>query len=193
MPRTRSFDKEVALDQAMRLFWSHGYEGTSIDDLTKTLGIAKPSLYAAFGNKRELFEQTLARYGEVMGALLAKAFAEHRSFDVARVYLMAYVDKPADLPRGCLLVQGALACSTESADVQASITEHRQAGEHQLAQRLARAHKEGDLPPDAKPADLARYLSTVAHGLAVQATAGVTAAQMRRVVEVALMAWPTRS
>jgi len=192
MARSRSFDKADALDRAMRLFWRHGYEGTSIEDLTAELGIAKPSLYAAFGNKRALFELALDRFAALAGAGVERALAEPRAEDVARRFLQGYVDVPEGQPRGCLLVQSALACSAASAEVQAAVAERRRVPEQLLAERLARAQKEGDLPPDARPAELARYLATVAQGLAVQATGGATAAELRGVADLALMAWPKR-
>jgi AcrR family transcriptional regulator len=188
--RTRGFDADAALEKAMRLFWRHGYEGTSIEVLTAELGIGKPSLYAAFGNKRALFERVLERYATAGRANVARAMAEVRAEDAARAYLHEYVDAPSDVPRGCLLVQGALACSAESADVQSAIADLRRLAEQLIVARMQRAHKEGDLPPDAKPVDLARYLTTVAQGLAVQATAGVSSAQLRRIAELAMGAWP---
>jgi AcrR family transcriptional regulator len=192
MARQRSFDRDEALDRAMRLFWRYGYEGTSLEDLTAELGIAKPSLYAAFGNKRALFELALDRYAAVTRENLERALREPSARDVARRYLHEYVDVPADLPRGCLFVQGATACSAESADVKASVRARSQVAEQLLTARFLRAREEGDLPPDADPADLARYLATVVQGLAVQATGGATAAELRRVADLALGAWPTR-
>jgi AcrR family transcriptional regulator len=190
MARSRSFDTDAALDRAMRLFWRHGYEGTSIEALTAELGIAKPSLYAAFGNKRALFELALDRYAAAIQAKMEQALAEPRAVDAARRFLQAYVEVPEDAPPGCFFVQGALACGAESAEVQAAVTARRRGAEQLLARRLVRAQKEGDLPPEARPADLARYLATVGHGLAVQGAGGATAAQLRRVADLALTAWP---
>ncbi|QSQ27090.1 TetR/AcrR family transcriptional regulator [Pyxidicoccus parkwayensis] len=189
MGRTRSFDEEVALDRAMRLFWKQGYEGTSLEDLTSTLGIAKPSLYAAFGNKRALFTKAVERYIRGVGAELQRALDEPRAEDVVRRFLRIYTEVRTDAPPGCFLVQGALACSPESAEVQHEVAERRQEAEALLAQRLARAQKEGDLPAEARPNDLAKYVCTVAQGLSVQAAGGATTAQLRRVAELALMNW----
>jgi AcrR family transcriptional regulator len=189
MGRPRSFDEEVALERAMRLFWRQGYEGTSLEDLTSTLGIAKPSLYAAFGNKRSLFSKAVERYTRTVRESLQRALDEPKSEDVVRRFLRLYTEPCADAPPGCFLVQGALACSPESAEVQREVTERRQEAEVLLAQRLARAQKEGDLPADARPNDLARYVCTVAQGLSVQASGGATAPQLRRVAELALMNW----
>jgi AcrR family transcriptional regulator len=192
MARPRSFDRDDALDRAMRLFWRYGYAGTSLEDLTAELGIAKPSLYAAFGNKRALFELALDRYAAVTRVNVERALAEPRAEDVARRFLHEYVDVPEELPRGCLFVQGATACSAESEDVKAAVLLRRRVAEQLLTERLVRAQEEGDLPADAAPADLARYLATVVQGLAVQATSGATAAQLRRVADLALEAWPKR-
>ncbi len=192
MSRPRNFDETVALDQAMRLFWAQGYEGTSLEDLTAALGIAKPSLYAAFGNKRALFDRALERYAGAARERIERALAAPRAIDAAREVLRIYVDVPDDAPPGCMLVQGALVCSPASQDVQRAVAELRGQGIHLLEKRLIRAHKEGDLPPDARPGDLARYVFTVAQGLAVQAVGGMTATQRRRVAELALRAWPTR-
>lgn len=190
MARTRSFDTEIALDRATRLFWQHGYEGTSLDELTTALGIAKPSLYAAFGNKRALFERVLERYATGARARVERALAAPKALDAARGFLAIYTDAPDDAPPGCLLVQGALACSAESTEVQAAVAARRRVAERLLTRRLTRARDEGDLAADASPADLARYLCVVGQGLAVQATAGTTPAQRRRVAELALAAWP---
>jgi hypothetical protein len=111
---------------------------------------------------------------------------------VARRFLHEYVDVPAELPRGCLFVQGGTACSAEAEEVRASVVLRRRVAEELLAERFGRAREEGDLPPDVDPADLARYLQTVVHGLAVQATGGATPAELRRVADLALEAWPTR-
>lgn len=191
MARTRGFDKDVALDRAMKLFWQHGYEGTSLDDLTSELGIARPSLYAAFGNKRALFELALDRYGAAAGIAVDGALAEPRAVDVARAFLAMYVDVRPDCPRGCFLVQSSTPCSAESAEVQTAVLGRRRVVEQLLTRRLQRALDDGDLPAGAKPADLARYLTTVASGLSIQATSGATAAQLRRVADLALTAWPT--
>ena len=109
----------------------------------------------------------------------------HRPLEAERIY----TEPCADPPPGCLLVQGVLACSPEPAEVQQEVAQRRQETEALLAQRLARAQKEGDLPPDARPNDLARYVCTVAQGLAVQASGGATVPQLRRAAELALMTW----
>src|SRR5687768_6496571 len=109
--RPRTFDKQEALDTALRLFWRHGYEGTSISSLAQAIGVTMPSLYLAFGNKESLFMQAVERYGQYNGTLYEKAFAKKSAREVARSILLGEVDLVLgkDTPDGCLMVHGALA------------------------------------------------------------------------------------
>src|SRR5438270_921931 len=105
MPRPRSFDLDVAADQALQLFWTKGYEGTTLDDLTAAMGINRPSLYAAFGGKEQLFRRALARYVAGPAARLGAALAAESAREVAFRILRFYADAAGDpdRPRGCLL------------------------------------------------------------------------------------------
>ena len=193
MGRPRSFNADKALDRALQVFWRKGYEGTSLTDLTKAMGINRPSLYAAFGDKEALFRKVLDRYAEGPAAYAMEALKEPTALAVVERLLRESADLAGDRsrPPGCLLVQGGLACGTEAESIQRELTARRNAGEAALRQRLERARKEGDLPSDAKPADLARYLMTVLRGLAVESAGGATRAELRKVAEIALRAWPT--
>jgi AcrR family transcriptional regulator len=191
--RPRAFDVDWALDQALHLFWRKGYEGTSLSDLTRTMGINRPSLYAAFGDKEALFRQALDRYADGPAAHVRAALAQ----PTARAAVDHLLRGTADLitnprnPAGCLYVQGALACNEGVEPLRKQLALRRAAGEKALRQRLNRAKAEGDLPRDANPADLARYIATVVHGMSVQAVGGASRSQLRRVVETVLRAWPT--
>ena len=195
MGRTREFDVDVAVDQALRLFWHKGYEGTSLTDLTEALGINRPSLYAAFGSKEELFLKAVDRYVTTYGHEVVEALDAPTAREVVTRILRFYADAGGreELPRGCLLVQGALVCSDENSSIRANLANHRQAAEEMLAKRLERAKREGDLGRDARPADLARFVCSVCHGLAIQGADGATREQLRRVAALALEAWPRRS
>ena len=185
--RPREFDLDKALERAMQLFWRHGYEGTSLNDLTRELGVTRPSLYAAFESKESLFLKALDLYEARAGYREAALTAP-----TASAYARALLEGAADLhgdkknPPGCLGVQGALACAPESDAIRTELIRRRKIGEGIIRDRLKRAKAEGDLPTEADPADLARYLSIVIYGITVQAAGGATRKELRSVAEIAL-------
>jgi AcrR family transcriptional regulator len=180
---------------ATSLFWRKGYEGTSLSDLTQTLGITRPSLYAAFGNKEALFRRVLERYEAKAGAYRTKALKAPTAAEVAQQLLEGAAELHGDKanPVGCLGVHGALACGDEADMIRQELSSHRIAGEEAIRRRLKRAKAQGDLPADASPSDLARYLSVVLYGMAVQSVGGASRGELRRVAEIALRQWPKNS
>jgi len=190
--RPRSFDKSKALDRAVDVFWRKGYEGASLSDLTKAMGINRPSLYAAFGDKEQLFRKVLDRYAEGPAAYSSAALQEPTSRAVVERLLYGTADllTSPDGPHGCLLVQGALACGNGAECVRQELISRRLTGEAALRRRLNRAKRDGDLPPDAKPASLARYVVTIVQGMSVQAAGGATRGELHRVIGTALQSWP---
>jgi AcrR family transcriptional regulator len=190
--RPREFDVEKALERALKVFWRKGYEGASLLELTRAMGINRPSLYAAFGNKKALFCKVLDRYAEGPAAYFKAALAEPTARAVAERLLGGAIDALTDprSPRGCLMVQGALVCGEAAESVRRELVSRRLAGEAVLRQRFERAREDGDLPADVDPADLARYVVTVLRGMAVQAAGGASREELRRVVEMALRSWP---
>jgi AcrR family transcriptional regulator len=191
--RPRGFDADVALDRAMHVFWAKGYEGASLSDLTRAMRINRPSLYAAFGNKEQLFKKVLDRYMNGPVSWFGKALAAPKARDVVEQIFLgtARMAENSRTPAGCLLVQGALACGSASA--RKEVGARRAAGEVALRCRLQRAKREGDLPKNARPAELAHYVMTVVRGMAVQSAGGATQDQLRRVAQIALRAWPKDS
>jgi AcrR family transcriptional regulator len=189
--RPREFDVDQALDRALQVFWRKGYEGTTLPDLTKAMGINRPSLYAAFGSKEGLFRKALDRYAEGPAAYVGEALNEPSARAVAERLLGGAIDAVTDRrnPRGCLMVQGALACGEAAESVRRELVSRRLAGEAALRERFERAISDGDLPVDSHPADLARYIVAVIHGIAVQAAGGASRAELRRVAAMALRAW----
>ncbi|MFF0313053.1 TetR/AcrR family transcriptional regulator [Micromonospora sp. NPDC005252] len=186
--RPRGFDVDEALERALEVFWRQGYEGASMTDLTAAMGINKPSLYAAFGSKEELFRKAVARYAEQDMEYARNAFAQPTAYEVVATLLrenVLAVTRP-DRPAGCLSIQGGTACSGENAAVAGFLASSRLAGELALADRFTRAVAEGDLPADADPAALARFVMSVTEGQAIHAAAGVAREDLRQTAEIAL-------
>jgi AcrR family transcriptional regulator len=193
MGRKRSFDAEAALDRAMRVFWRHGYEGASLAELTAAMGISPPSLYAAFGNKEQLFAAAVARYAAGPASHVAVALAAPTARQTFVALLQATVERLSDpgTPPGCLMVQGALAAGEAGAAAQQALAAAREAAVAALAERFARAAAAGELPSEEDPQALARFTMTVIHGMAVQAAGGADRAALAAVAALALRAWPS--
>ncbi|MGC4001948.1 MAG: TetR/AcrR family transcriptional regulator [Pirellulales bacterium] len=192
--RPRGFDTDLALDQALQVFWRKGYAGTSLADLTAAMEINRPSLYAAFGNKESLFRAALARYVERAGKHYAAALVQPDVRDAVRALWNGGLDLIACPrgPKGCFLIQAALAGDDDSDPLRREAAKQRAKSEKSLRERFARAIAEGDLPADADAAALAKYVATVAHGMSVQAAGGASRAELDRVVELALAGLPGR-
>lgn len=190
--RPREFDTDTALDAAMALFWRYGYEGTSVAELAEAAGVNAPSLYAAFGNKEELFRKVVDRYIEKPASYLMRATEEPTARRVAEKALVSAIDMVAqrDHPDGCLLVQSALACGPQAESIRKELSRRRSAAEMMVRRRFDRAVAEHDLPPNADTAQLARYLMTIIWGLSVQAAGGASREQMLDVVDVVMQSWP---
>ncbi len=183
----------MALEQAMHVFWQNGYEGTSLPALTAAMGISRPSLYAAFGSKEELFRKAVNRYLDSVAQVFRSALDQPTSRQAVESLLHFAIAKPTPgTPRGCLLVQGALACSSDSSCVRDELTKLRNGNEKMIRRRFQRAVTEGDLPKDADPIALAKYVATIMQGLAVQTTAGADRKTLAAAVDIAVRAWPTR-
>jgi AcrR family transcriptional regulator len=192
--RPRAFDPDAALERAMHVFWAKGYEGASLSDLTRAMRINRPSLYAAFGNKERLFHKVLDRYVDGPLAYFGKALVAPKAQDVIEQIFFGAARMAGDprLPAGCLMVQGALAVGNAAGSVRKEVAGRRAGSEVALRRRLQRAKREGDLPKNADPTELARYVMTVLQGMAIQGADGASPDQLRRVAQVALRAWPKR-
>ncbi len=193
--RPRSFNIDTALDRALQVFWKKGYEGASLSNLTRAMRINRPSLYAAFGDKESLFRRALDRYMEQETRYWQDAVDAPTTLEFVERLLHGAADSMtcSAKPGGCLLVQGALACSAEAEPVRRELATRRQAGELGIRDRLIRAKKEGDLPAGADPKELAKYLTAVMQGMAVQAAGGATRSDLRRVADTALRSWSALS
>jgi AcrR family transcriptional regulator len=190
--RPRAFCVDETLDRAMAVFWRHGYEGSSMSDLTAAMGINSPSLYACFGNKEGLFRAVLERYDERRKKFMDAVIAAPTAQAVAETYLHGVADFAIDTsgknPPGCLLLQSGLSCG--DSDIPDELARHRAEKEEALCQRFEKARKAGELPKGVTPTMLARYLMTVSNGICVQASSGSSAKELHEVAAMALMGWP---
>ncbi|MEU0007722.1 TetR/AcrR family transcriptional regulator [Streptomyces sp. NPDC006314] len=189
--RPRSFDRATALEKALMAFWEHGYEATSISDLTQTMGIGAPSLYAAFGDKRTLFGEVVQVYARTHGAFTDRALAEEPTARaaVARMLREAaaeYTD-PAH-PYGCLVVHAATNCT--SPEVEALLRDGRNASIAALETRIRADVAVGLLPAGTDAAALARYASALLQGMSQQARDGASRAELESLAEIAMTIWP---
>jgi AcrR family transcriptional regulator len=190
--RPRGFDADEALERALLVFWEHGYEGASLTSLTEAMGISTTSMYAAFGNKEELFRKALERYTEGPSAYLIRALEEPTALGVVTAILAGTVrttTRPAH-PHGCLGVHGALVTSDSGREVRDLLVAWRNHGCSCIRERFERAVDEGDLPPETNPALLARYVTTLTFGIAVQAASGVGRDELQELADAALRNWP---
>ncbi|MEW2538561.1 TetR/AcrR family transcriptional regulator [Micromonospora chalcea] len=186
--RPRAFDEQTVLDRAAEVFWRHGYEGASLSSLTSAMGINRPSLYATFGSKEELFRRAFARYHETNLANARAALEQPTAYAAVESFLRAGADALTadDHPAGCLSIQGGLSCSPENTRISEMLAAGRAATETALEERLSRAAKEGDLPEGVDSRALARFVMALSEGHAVHAAAGASREDLQASVDVAL-------
>src|SRR3954454_10031490 len=190
--RPLAFDRDQALDRAMCVFWQKGYAGASLTDLTAAMGIRPPSLYAAFGNKQALFEESLERYLAGPVAYMRDALEEATAYQVAARLLLQTAEflTKDGLRRGCMTIQGALAGGEETGPIRRKLIKLRLRAQKALCLRFERAKSEGNLPKTVNTADLARFVTTIFQGMTVQAVNGATQEELLRLGEIALQVCP---
>lgn len=191
--RPRSFDRETALEQAVRSFWEVGYEATSISDLTRAMGISAPSLYAAFGDKRALFGEVVTEYRRLYGGFIPRAVAEEPTArrGVERALREAAVEYTLPgRPRGCLVISAALNISPASAEVADSLREMRRSNVREIADAIRADIAAGELSADTDADALAGYVGAVIQGMSQQARDGAESAALEAIAELAMRAWP---
>lgn len=189
--RPRSFDRDAALDKAVRLFWRQGYQATSIRDLTTELGISPPSLYSAFGDKQQLFVEAVEMYVDRYGGFIDEAVAEEPTAREAVARLLREGPQRytrQGLPRGCLVVSGD--AGTTNADVTAEMSRRRADSIHAVEAKIQTDVDRGTVPADTDSSVLALFAMSLLNGIAALARDGVSRDDLRRVSELALAVWP---
>jgi AcrR family transcriptional regulator len=191
--RPRSFDRQEALCAALRVFRERGYEGTSIADLQVALGgISPASLYSAFGSKEALFKEAIELYRGNIRARLDSAMAEATTTKAAIEAMLrsaVTTSTEPDEPRGCLIVQGALACSPSSENVQDYLHQLRLETHRSVTRRIKAGLATGDVPAGTEVAAMASFYTTFIHGLVIQARDGASRASLMTAVDYAMTAW----
>jgi AcrR family transcriptional regulator len=191
--RPREFDVEEALAAALRVFWSKGYEGASLSDLTEAMGITRPSLYAAFGNKESLFRKALDLYEREKLTYIAEALEALTAREVAERLLRGAVASHASTsgPRGCLGVISSVACGADAESIRDEVIKRRASSQEALVARFERAKAEGDLPANIDAHGLTAYLVAIIQGMTVQAGAGASCEALEALVKTSLAMWPS--
>lgn len=190
--RPRSFDRQQALTSAMEVFWIRGYEAASISDLTEAMGIASPSLYAAFGSKESLFHEAVELYGRTEGPALWDAV---EAAPTAREGIEGFLAATARAfsrpgkPRGCLVTLSAINLVSASPSVCDAMRKERGRGQRGLEARLQRAMAEGELPASLDAGAVAAFYLTVQQGMSIQARDGASRETLEQVVRGAMAAW----
>ncbi len=192
--RPKKFDRSVALQQAMKLFWERGYEGTSFDDLTAAMGISASSFYNSFGSKERLYQEATEAYMAAAGKWFAGELNADTDTKTAFHRLLTAAAREFtrnDLPTGCMIslactqVPPALMCLRDK------MVGYRGAAQSAMAARIQRGIDEGDVPKDTDVEALAAFYSALSRGLAVQARDGASRERLQEIVEIGMRAWPT--
>lgn len=188
MPRPRTFDEGTALDAAMRAFWEHGYQGTTLADLLDRMGMGKASLYAVFGDKEALFLAAISRYREAFTAPSVALLDGAPAMNAVRAYLRDLERRYTDpaTPRGCLVTNTVLECPAPSAAVCGAATASIGAGEAAILRTLERARREGGLPDDTDLPALGRLLLGVGQSMALMSKLHATPAIVHDIAQAAL-------
>jgi AcrR family transcriptional regulator len=193
--RPRSFDRDQALQQAMQVFWSKGYEGTTMADLTEAIGVKAPSLYAAFGDKNALFREAVDFYSRTVSAeplrqLQAGNGIRDDLYAMLRASVRMYAGKSSipGLPvgKGCMVVISAINCAPENAEHSDALSQRRHKRRNEIRARLLQAQQEGEILADADVTALGDFYTSFLNGMALGARDGVSAARLTATLQHAM-------
>ena len=190
--RPREFDVNEALAAALRVFWMKGYDAASLTDLTEAMGITRPSLYAAFGNKEALFKQALDLYESEKLAYVRNALQAPTARGVAERMLAGTIGNITSECRGCLGVIASVHCSNEDSPIRQDVNERAQSARNAITARMQRAIDDGDFTIPVEAEAMTRYLTALMQGISGQAGAGASRGELQHVAQAALAIWPGR-
>ncbi|QDZ08634.1 TetR/AcrR family transcriptional regulator [Sphingomonas panacisoli] len=192
--RPREFCVDQALVAALRVFWSKGYEGASMTDLTEAMGVTRPSLYAAFGNKEELFKKALDLYQREKLSYIGEALKARTARGVAQHLLEGALANQTGTsePHGCLGVISSVACGAEAESIRQDVLERGKVAHAALIERMEQAIADGDFYGPVDADGITKYLTALLQGMAVQAGAGATREELQRLVDTSLAVWPSK-
>ena len=190
--RPRSFDRDNALRAVLLLFWKHGFDGTSYTELTAATGMSKPTIYAAFGDKIELFRKAMVLYAEQSLEVYQRALAQPTAREAveACLRLARGLHAQADEPQVCFLVQGALTGSADTQELRDEVSSLQRQATQLLQKRLEQGKRKGEFTSTANTRVMAEYFTSVVTGLSVQAATGASRRDLSQVVEMAMASWP---
>ena len=194
--RPRKFDQPTAIQQAMKLFWDRGYEGTTFDDLIGAMNISPSSFYHEFGSKETLYRQAVDYYLKEYLGVFPRILSTHRD---TRAAFQAMIEEGAAFlardasPAGCMISLAGTQIAPHLRSVADFTKGVRKAWNEALINRLKQAVTDGELPPETNVKDLAAYFGVVFRGMAVQARDGACRKQLLAIGRVAMRAWPLTS
>ena len=190
--RPREFDTELALGAALRVFWAKGYEGASLSDLTDEMGITRPSLYAAFGNKETLFRQALDLYERDKLTYIGDAIEAPTARAVAERLLMGSVDAATTGDcKGCMGVIASVACQSVEPSIRDDVNARAESSRRAIIARMQQAIDAGEFRVATEAEAITRYLLAIMQGISVQAQSGASREELLQVADSALLSWPS--
>lgn len=188
--RPRAFDPAAVAVRIVDTFWTHGYAATSLDQIAAATGLNRPSLYAAFGDKKAMYRRALELFAEHARAEIAQALdAPDLATALRRFYrgaIAVYLSGDTG-PRGCLFVCTATVEAVDDDEIRGDVAGMLQAIDAALEARIASAQAAGELAATHRAADLARLAGAVLHSLAVRARAGASRRQLEQLADAAVM------
>ncbi|HWZ48274.1 MAG TPA: TetR/AcrR family transcriptional regulator [Herbaspirillum sp.] len=193
--RPLSFDRELALEQAMLVFWQYGYDTTSLNDLTTAMGITPPSLYGAFGDKEKLFLEAVQRYTEKHEDKTSRILADAPTAREAVKQLLESVAIEHTCPQhppGCMMETVVTNCTVASTHLQTVLAEMKERRKQRFTARIQRGIDAGELPPGVSAKTLSDFYITILNGMTGQARDKASCTQLQSVVAMAMNAWPVQ-